>query len=97
MARVSSRGLVWRKLAAKLQADEQEHHLRHRLEARWHKASKPRELTAAVNDAAVQRKCMLFWGDMLNRRLADNQRGSGIQMSNLHISTLKRQNLVTSI
>jgi len=39
---------------AKWRADEQEHHMRGRLEARWYKPSKPRDLTATVNDAAVQ-------------------------------------------
>jgi len=49
---------------AKLRADEQEHHMRRRLEARWHKTSKPRDLTATVNDAAVQRQCMLLSGEI---------------------------------
>jgi hypothetical protein len=64
MARASPRGVVWRKPDAKLRADEQEHHMRRRLEARWHKTSKPRDLTATVNDAAVQRQCMLLSGEI---------------------------------
>ena len=39
---------------AKLRADEQEHHLRRRLEARWPKTSKPFDLKATVNDPAEQ-------------------------------------------
>jgi len=54
MATAKPRGFVGRKPDAKLRADEQEHHMRRRLEASWHKTTKPRDLTATVNDAAVQ-------------------------------------------
>ena len=49
---------------AKLRADEQEHHMRHRLEASWHKTTKPCDLTATVNDAVVQRKLMLLFEEI---------------------------------
>ncbi len=49
---------------ANLRADEQEHHMRRRLEARWHKTSKPSDLTATVNDAAVQGKYMFLSGEI---------------------------------
>ena len=69
MARAYPRGLVRRKPLANLRADEQEHHMRRRLEVSWHKTTKPRDLMATVNDAAVQRKYMsLIWGDLLNKR-----------------------------
>ena len=51
-----------RKPDAKLRADEQEHHIRRRLEASWHKTTKPRDLTATVNDAVAQRQFMLLSG-----------------------------------
>ena len=35
MARAYPRGLVWRKPLANLRADEQEHHMRRRLEVSW--------------------------------------------------------------
>ncbi|MEJ1393500.1 MAG: hypothetical protein RPU64_04780, partial [Candidatus Sedimenticola sp. (ex Thyasira tokunagai)] len=41
-----------------------EHHMRRRLEATWHKTSKPRDLTNTVNDAAVQEKFMLLSGEI---------------------------------
>jgi hypothetical protein len=47
-----------------LRADEQEHHMRRRLEVSWHKTTKPRDLMATVNDAAVQRKCMSLSGEI---------------------------------
>ena len=56
--------MVWRKPDAKLRADEQEHHMRRRLEARWHKTSKPGDPTATVNDAAVQGKFMFLSGEI---------------------------------
>jgi len=62
MARANPRGVVWRKPLAKLRADEQEHHMR--LKARWHKTSKPRDLTATVNDAAVQQQFMFLSGEI---------------------------------
>ena len=43
-----------------LRADEQEYHMRRRLEVSWHKTTKPCDLMATVNDAAVQRKYMLL-------------------------------------
>ncbi len=57
-------------------ADEQKHHMRRRLEASWHETTKPCDLTATVNDAAVQRKEKVHvllpinkeWGDLLNLR-----------------------------
>jgi len=36
--------------------------MRRRLEVSWHKTTKTRDLMATVNDAAVQRKCMLLSG-----------------------------------
>ena len=47
-----------------LRADEQKHHMRRRLEASWHQTTKPGDLTATVNDAAVQRKFMLLSGEI---------------------------------
>ncbi|ALO34505.1 hypothetical protein CMT41_07085 [Colwellia sp. MT41] len=47
-----------------MRADEQKHHMRRRLEVSWHKTTKPRDLMATVNDAAVQRKCMLLSGEI---------------------------------
>jgi len=38
--------------------------LRRRLKARWHKTSKPYDLTATVNDAAVQGKFMFLSGEI---------------------------------
>jgi hypothetical protein len=38
--------------------------MRRRLEARWHKTSKPCDLTATVNDAAVQGKFMSLSGEI---------------------------------
>ena len=64
MARANPRGLVWRKPLAKLRADEQEHHMRRRLKASWHQTTKPRDLTATVNDAAVQGKFVLLSGEI---------------------------------
>jgi len=64
MARAKPRGLVWRKQDANLRADEQEHHMRRRLKVSWHKTTKPRDLTATVNDAAVQRQFMLLSGEI---------------------------------
>ena len=64
MARANPRGLVWRKPLAKLRADEQEHHIRRRPKASWHKTTKPRDLTATVNDAVVQRQCMSLSGEI---------------------------------
>ena len=64
MARAYPRGLVWRKPLANLRADEQEHHMRRRLEVSWHKTTKPRDLMATVNDVAVQRKCMFLSGEI---------------------------------
>jgi len=43
-----------------LRTDEQEHHMRRRLEVSWHK-TKPRDLMPTVNDAAVQRKFIKRW------------------------------------
>jgi len=45
-------------------ADEQEHHMRRRLEVSWHKTTKPCDLMATVNDAAVQRKYMSLSGEI---------------------------------
>ena len=56
--------MVWRKSDAKLQADEQKHHMRHRLKASWHKTTKPGDLTATVNDAVVQGKLMFLFGEI---------------------------------
>ena len=53
MARAKPRGDVRRKPLAKLRADEQEHHIRRRLKVSLHQKTKPRELTATVNDAVV--------------------------------------------
>jgi|GEM_PF-4672693 len=64
MARAEPRGKVWRKPDAKLRADEQEHHMRRRLEASWHKTTKPCDLTATVNDAVVQGKLMRLFGEI---------------------------------
>ena len=64
MARAYPRGLVWRKPLANLRADEQEHHMRRRLEMSWHKTTKSRDLMATVNDAAVQRKFMFLSGEI---------------------------------
>ena len=64
MARAYPRGMVWRKPLANLRADEQEHHMRRRLEASWHKTTKPGDLTATVNDAVVQRKFMFLSGEI---------------------------------
>jgi hypothetical protein len=64
MARAKPRGMVWRKPDAKLRADEQEHHMRRRLEASWHKTTKPCDLTATVNDAVAQGKFMLLSGEI---------------------------------
>jgi hypothetical protein len=47
-----------------LRADEQEHHMRRRLEASWHKTTKPCDLTATVNDAVAQRKFMPLSGEI---------------------------------
>ena len=47
------RGPVERKPLAKLRADEQKHHIRLSLEARWPSTSKPRDLMGRVNDAVV--------------------------------------------
>ena len=49
---------------ANLRADEQEHHTRRRLEASWHKTTKPGDLTATVNDAVVQGKLMFLSGEL---------------------------------
>ena len=46
----------------KLRADEQEHHMRRRLEASWHKTTKPCDLTATVNDAVAQGQFMFLSG-----------------------------------
>jgi len=64
MTRANPRGLVWRKSDAKLRADEQEPHMRRRLEASWHKTTKPCDLTATVNEAAVQGQFMLLSGEI---------------------------------
>ena len=61
----------------RVRSDEQEQHMRRRLEVSWHKTTKPRDLMATVNDAAVQRKFMFLlvdrkWGDLLNRRSVIN-------------------------
>ena len=64
MARANPQGAVWRKPLAKLRADEQEHHMRRRLKASWHKTTKPCDLTATVNDAAVQGKFMFLSGEI---------------------------------
>lgn len=53
MARAPSRDGVRRKPIANLRADEQERRMRRRLEASWHKTTKPRDLTATVNDAVA--------------------------------------------
>jgi len=53
MARAYPRGVVRRKPLAKLRADEQEHHMRRRLKVSLHQKTKPRELTATVNDAVA--------------------------------------------
>jgi len=50
--------------SAKLQADEQEHHMRRRLKASWHQMTKPCDLTATVNDAVVQGKFMFLSGEI---------------------------------
>ena len=64
MARADPRGAVWRKPDANLRADEQEHHMRRRLEASQHKMTKPCDLTATVNDAAVQGQFMFLSGEI---------------------------------
>jgi hypothetical protein len=56
--------LVWRKPLAKLRADEQKHHMRRRLEASWHKTTKPCDLTATVNDAVAHGKFMSLSGEI---------------------------------
>jgi hypothetical protein len=38
--------------------------MRRRLKVSWHKTTKPCDLTATVNDAAVQRQCMLLSGEI---------------------------------
>ena len=38
--------------------------MRRRLEASWHKTTKPGDLTATVNDAVVQGKLMLLFGEI---------------------------------
>jgi len=53
MARANPRGAVRRKPLANLRANEQEHHMRRRLEASWHKTTKPCDLTATVNDVVA--------------------------------------------
>jgi len=68
MARAYPRGLVRRKPLANLRADEQEHHMRRRLEVSWHKTTKPRDLMATVNDAAVQRKCISLSGGLRHEK-----------------------------
>ena len=75
MARANSRGKVWRKPLAKLRADEQEHHMRRRLKVRWHKTSKPRDLTTTVNDDVCLEKIA---GHMM--RAVANQDGDYIDM-----------------
>jgi len=55
---------VRRKPDAKLRADEQKHHMRRRLEASWHKTTKPSDLTATVNDAVAQGKFMFLSGEI---------------------------------
>jgi len=67
MARALPRGMVWRKPLANLRTDEQEHHMRRRLEASWHKTTKPCDLTATVNDAVAQGKFMLLSGEICLR------------------------------
>jgi hypothetical protein len=47
-----------------MRADEQEHHMRRRLEASWHKTTKPCDLTATVNDAVAQGKFMILSGEI---------------------------------
>ena len=42
-----------RKPLAKLRADEQKHHIRLSLEARWPRAPKPSDLMGRVNDAVA--------------------------------------------
>ena len=69
MARANPRGAVsgtpaGSKLLTKLRADEQEHHMRRRAEASWHKTTKPRDLTAAVNDAVVLLNFMFLSGSV---------------------------------
>jgi hypothetical protein len=49
MARTKPRGLVLRKPDANMRVDEQEQHMRHRLQD-----TKPRGLITTVNDAALQ-------------------------------------------
>ena len=56
--------MVRRKPLAKLRADEQEHHMRRRLKASWHKTTKPSDLTATVNDAVAQGKFMFLSGEI---------------------------------
>ena len=50
--------------SAKLRADEQEHHMRRRLEASQHKMTKPCDLTATVNDAVAQGQFMFLSGEI---------------------------------
>ncbi len=64
MASAYPQGLVRRKPLAKLRANEQEHHMRRRLEASWHKTTKPCDLTAAVNDVVAQGKLMPLFGEI---------------------------------
>jgi len=58
--------------------------MRRRPEASWHKTAKPRDLTASVNEAVVQRKFMSLSGEICwpsDRSL--NQSGPGLQMPGL--------------
>jgi hypothetical protein len=50
--------------ARKTRADEQKYHIRRRLEARWHKTTKPCDLTATVTDAVAKGKFMFLSGEI---------------------------------
>jgi hypothetical protein len=48
----------------KSRADEQEYHMKRRLEVSWHKTTKPRDLMASVNDTALQSQFMSLSGEI---------------------------------
>ena len=58
-----ARGVLEETLA-KLRTDEQEHYMKHRSEASWHKTTKLRDVRITVNDTAVQGKFMFLSGEI---------------------------------
>ncbi len=65
--------------------------MRRRLEASWHKTTKPCDLTATVNDAVVQRKLMFLFGEIcLTGRSVKYQKGLLVDQKSRHAGIIDR-------